>query len=59
MGVTWEVVAWGKDTYDPIHYCRSKKDAERLAEKLNKDPNYQGEGYGAYIQQVDDDGIID
>lgn len=59
MRAKWEVVAWGKDTKDPIHYCKSKKDAERLAEKLNNDPNYQGEGFGAYIQQVDDDGIID
>ena len=30
-----------------------------FAEKLNNDPNYQGEGFGAYIQCVDDDGIID
>ena len=60
----WEVVAWGKNTSDPIHYCKTKKQAEALAKKFKGMDEYQGKSILGdecviYIQHVCDDEIID
>lgn len=64
MKTWWEVVAWGKNTCDPIHHCRTKKQAEKLADKLRSMEEYQGISVNGdecvvYIQHVCDDEIID